>query len=356
MEFMQKLIEKVQFSVSNSKNKLLAIINDLESVKKINENLNTSDDEFTFRVYNGGAKTVNGIINGIKLGSVDKIVGIKNADDVKNFNAETEIKYFTTTINNLNPEIMKYFIPFTDIKIHDNNAYFSSKEAKIVLKNYFAGNDATDVKNAFKDIEANTEGKAKNNILASTMTIAQIKQDSVNAIINNIKTIRIDSMMSFYKNIKTNGANYVNKLASFYDAPNAQAEAAKVTIESVMAEYFGDIMQEQEANTDKPAGQQQNAGTKVDIKPVTTLLNAYINNYATPILTCASWAYSNMCDNYYNIFNALLTAPVKVGESNNNQDQQPAQSNDQTAKEQPQAANPQTPTPQQPAEQPAAGK
>lgn len=328
MEFMQKLIEKVQFSVSNSKNKLLAIINDLESVKKINENLNNSDDEFTFRVYNGGAKTVNGIINGIKLGSVDKIVGIKNADDVKNFNAETEIKYFTTTINNLNPEIMKYFIPFTDIKIHDNNAYFSSKEAKIVLKNYFAGNDATDVKNAFKDIEANTEGKAKNNILASTMNIAKIKQDSVNAIINNIKTIRIDSMMSFYKNIKTNGANYVNKLASFYDAPNAQAEAAKVTIESVMAEYFGDIMQED--GTDKP----QSAETKVDIKPVTTLLNAYINNYATPILTCASWAYSNMCDNYYNIFNALLTNPVKVGEGNKPEED----------KKEEEPANPQTPT------------
>lgn len=349
MEFMQKLIEKVQFSVSNSKNKLLAIINDLESVKKINENLNNSDDGFTFRVYNGGAKTVNGLINGIKLGSVDKIVGIKNADDVKNFNAETELKYFTTTINNLNPEIMKYFIPFTDIKIHDNNAYFSSKEAKIVLKNYFAGNDATDVKNAFKDIEANTEGKAKNNILASTMNIAKIKQDSVNAIINNIKTIRIDSIMNFYKNIKTNGANYVNKLASFYDAPNAQAEAAKVTIESVMAEYFGDIMQED--GTDKPAEQPKNAENKVDIKPVTTLLNAYINNYATPILTCASWAYSNMCDNYYNIFNALLTAPVKVGEGNKSEENK---------KEEQPTANPQTPTanaaPPQPAngEQPAA--
>ena len=244
---------------------------------------------------------------------------------------------------------MKQCIPFSDFKIHDNNAYFISKEAKIVLKNYFAGNDATDVKNAFKDIEANTEGKAKNNILASTMTIAQIKQDSVNAIINNIKTIRIDSMMIFYKNIKTNGANYVNKLASFYDAPNAQAEAAKVTIESVMAEYFCDIMQE--ADTDKP----QNAETKVDIKRVTTLLNAYINNYATPILTCASWAYSNMCDNYYNIFNALLTAPVKVGEGNKPEEDK---------KEEESAANPQTPTPQKTdtdnqtgnaGEQPAAG-
>ena len=342
MEFMQKLIEKVQFSVSKSKDRLLAIINDFESVKKINENLNNSDDGFTFRVYNGGAKAVNGLINGIKLGSVDKIVGIKNADDVKNFNAETGIKYFTTTINNLNPEIMKYFIPFTDIKIHDNNAYFSSKEAKIVLKNYFAGNDATDVKNAFKDTEANTEGKAKNNILASTMTIAQIKQDSVNAIINNIKTIRIDALMNFYKNIKTNGTNYVNKLASFYDAPNAQSEAAKVTIESVMAEYFGDIMQE--ADTDKP----QNAETKVDIKPVTTLLNAYINNYATPILTCASWAYSNMCDNYYNIFNALLTNPVKVGEGNKPEEDK---------KEEQSAANPQTPTANaESAEQPAGDK
>lgn len=338
MEFMQKLIEKVQFSVSKSKDRLFAIINDLDSVKKINENLNNSDDGFTFRVYNGGAKTINETINKINLESVDKIVGIKNANDVKNFNAETKQQEFTKTINDMNRNIIDYFAPFTDIKISDNNAYFSSKEAKIVLKNYFAGYKAPDVKNAFKDAEANTEGKAKNNILASTMTIAQIKQDSVNAIINNIKTIRIDSLINQYKNIKTNGANYVNKLASFYDAPNAQAEAAKVTIESVMAEYFGDIMQE--ADTDKP----QNAETKVDIKPVTALLNAYIDNYTIPIFTCANWAYSNMCDNYYNIFNALLTAPVKVGEGNKPEEDK---------KEEESAANPQTPTasaaPQQPA-------
>ena len=329
MEFMQKLIEKVQFSVSKSKDRLFAIINDLDSVKKINENLNNSDDEFTFRVYNGGAKTINGTINKINLESVDKIVGIKDANDVKNFNAETKQQEFTKTINDMNSNIIDYFAPFTDIKISDNNAYFSSKEAKIVLKNYFAGYKAPDVKNAFKDAEDNTEGKAKNNILASTMTIAQIKQDSVNAIINNIKTIRIDSLINQYKNIKTNGANYVNKLASFYDAPNAKAEAAKVTIESVMAEYFGDIMQE--ADTDKP----QNAETKVDIKPVTTLLNAYIDNYTIPIFTCANWAYSNMCDNYYNIFNALLTNPVKVGEGNKPEEDK---------KEEQSAANPQTPT------------
>lgn len=332
MEFMQKLIEKVQFSVSNSKDKLLAIINDLESVKKINENLNNSDDGFTFRVYNGGAKTINGLINNIGLDSVDTIVGIKDANDVKNFNVETKQQEFTRIINDMNRGIMDYFKPFTDIKFLDNNAYFSSKEAKIVLKNYFAGNNAADVKNAFKDIENNTEGKAKNNILASTMNIAKIKQDSVNAIINNIKTIRIDSLINQYKNIKTNGANYVNKLASFYDAPNAQAEAAKVTMESVMAEYFGDVMHEDPV---KSVEQPKNAETKVDIKPVTTLLNAYINNYVIPIFTCASWAYSNMCDNYYNIFNALLTAPVKVGEGNKPEENK---------KEEQSTANPQTPT------------
>lgn len=332
MEFMQKLIEKVQFSVSNSKDKLLAIINDLESVKKINENLNNSDDGFTFRVYNGGAKTINGLINNIGLDSVDTIVGIKDANDVKNFNVETKQQEFTRIINDMNRGIMDYFKPFTDIKVLDNNAYFSSKEAKIVLKNYFAGNNAADVKNAFKDIENNTEGKAKNNILASTMNIAKIKQDSVNAIINNIKTNRIDSLINQYKNIKTNGANYVNKLASFYDAPNAQAEAAKVTMESVMAEYFGDVMHEDPV---KSVEQPKNAETKVDIKPVTTLLNAYINNYVIPIFTCASWAYSNMCDNYYNIFNALLTAPVKVGEGNKPEENK---------KEEQSTANPQTPT------------
>ena len=51
-------------------------------------------------------------------------------------------------------------------------------------------------------------------------------------------------------------------------------------------------------------------------------MNDYINKYAIPISKCANYACQQMYDNYYNIFNALLTAPVKVGEANNNDQQQ----------------------------------
>lgn len=331
MNFMSNLIEKVKFAVSNSKDKLFTIINNLDSIKKIKENLDNSDDDFTFRVYNGGVETTNRLINSVGFDPIDKIIGINNANDVKNFDVDKKKQEIISIINTVSKGLTEYFKPFTDIKIaEDNNAIpnFNSKEARIVLKNYFAGNGEIDVKNAFKDIDNNTEGKAKNNILASTINIAKIKQVSVNSIANNIKTIRIDSLINQYNNIKTNGVNYVNRLASFYDSPNAQVEAAKVTIESVMSEYFGDIMHE--AEVDK-AAKTQDSNSKIDIKPVTTLLNAYINNYVTPIFTCASWAYENLCNNYYNIFNALLTGPVKTGEANNQgNNKQPAQNGQNT--------------------------
>lgn len=339
MNFMSNLIEKVKFAVSNSKNKLFAIVNDLDSVKKINENLNSSDDGFTFRVYNAGVDITNKLINKVRLDSIDKIVQINNAEDIKNFDAEKKNQEFIKTIEKMNNDISSYFVSFTDIKIKDNNTYFNSEDAKIVLKNYFAGNNKEDVKNNFNDIKTNTDGKAKDNILASTINIAKIKQDSINSIINNIKTIRIDQLLNQYNNIKTNGSNYINKLASFYDNPNAKAEAAKVTIESVMAEYFGDIIQESD-----PANPQSNTdnNSKVDIKPVTTLLNSYINNYVTPIFTCASRACQQMYNNYYNIFNTLLSNPVKTGEANkpeeNNQEGQPAQNGQPTANNQSQNA------------------
>lgn len=342
MNFMKSLIEKVQFAVTNSKNKLFGIINDLDSVKKINENLNNSDDAFTFRVYNGGADITNKRINSIKLDTIDKIVHINNANDVKNFNADKANQEFTSVIDHMNKDIISYFTPFTDIKIKENNAYFNSKEAKIVLKNYFAGNKDTDVKNAFKDLDTNTEGKAKENILASTMSIAKIKQDSVNSIINNIKTIRIDQVYSQYKNITINGSNYINRLATFFDNPNAQAEAAKVTMESVMAEYFSDIMHEDPVEPNNTNRQQAESKSKVDIKPITTLLNAYANNYVTPVFTCANRAYQQMLNNYYNIFNTLLANPVKTGEANkpeeNKQEEQPAQDNQEKQAGQPQQA------------------
>lgn len=319
--FIKNLMDKISFSVNKSRDRLFGIINDFDSVKKINENLNNSDDAYTFRVYNGNVDLTNKRINAIKLDPIDKIVNINNADDIKNFDADKSKQNFIKTINEMNNDLSTYFKPHSEGQAMPNetNGYYSSADAIIVLKNYFAGNDTNAVKTAFNDIKNNTEGKAKNNILASTINIATIKSTSANTIINNIKTIRIDQLRAQCNNLTTNGNNYVNRLATFFDNPNAQAEAAKVTIESVMAEYFGDIVQEAETGTTDNAEQGGNTDSSDNsINAVTKLLSDYINKYAVPISKCANYAYQQMCDNYYNIFNALLTGPLKVGEANNN--------------------------------------
>lgn len=320
--FIKNLMDKISFSVNKSRDRLFGIINDFDSVKKINENLNNSDDAYTFRVYNGNVDLTNKRINAIKLDPIDKIVNINNANDIKNFDADKSKQNFIETINKMNDDLSTYFRPHNEGQAMPNetNGYYSSADAIIVLKNYFAGNDTNAVKTAFNDIKNNTEGKAKNNILATTINIATIKSTSANTIINNIKTIRIDQLRAQCNNLTTNGTNYVNKLATFFDKPNAQAEAAKVTIESVMAEYFGDIVQEADTGTTDNTEQGGNTDSSDNsINAVTKLLSDYINKYAVPISKCANYAYQQMCDNYYNIFNALLAGPLKVGEANNNQ-------------------------------------
>lgn len=320
--FIKNLMDKISFSVKKSRDRLFGIINDFDSVKKINENLNNSDDAYTFRVYNGNVDLTNKRINAIKLDPIDKIVNINNANDIKNFDADKSKQNFIETINKMNDDLSTYFRPHNEGQAMPNetNGYYSSADAIIVLKNYFAGNDTNAVKTAFNDIKNNTEGKAKNNILATTINIATIKSTSANTIINNIKTIRIDQLRAQCSNLTTNGTNYVNKLATFFDKPNAQAEAAKVTIESVMAEYFGDIVQEADTGTTDNTEQGGNTDSSDNsINAVTKLLSDYINKYAVPISKCANYAYQQMCDNYYNIFNALLAGPLKVGEANNNQ-------------------------------------
>lgn len=330
--FIKNLMDKISFSVNKSRDRLFGIINDFDSVKKINENLNNSDDAYTFRVYNGNVDLTNKRINAIKLDPIDKIVNINNANDIKNFDADKSKQNFIETINKMNDDLSTYFRPHNEGQAMPNetNGYYSSADAIIVLKNYFAGNDTNAVKTAFNDIKNNTEGKAKNNILASTINIATIKSTSANTIINNIKTIRIDQLRAQCNNLTTNGTNYVNKLATFFDKPNAQAEAAKVTIESVMAEYFGDIVQEADTGTTDNTEQGGNTDSSNNsINAVTKLLSDYINKYAVPISKCANYAYQQMCDNYYNIFNALLAGPLKVGEANNNNQTQTGTSDQQ---------------------------
>lgn len=363
MGFMKSLSEKISFAVSKSRDKLLGIINDFDSIKKINENLNKSDDNFTFRVYcNGDLKTMATRINNMKILQLNEIYPASNADDLMKENKEAE-KRLEETFKKSVPSDLKTFetvLPDDNFGFDDmieNDKFPDLKQYTMALKNYFAGYDASAVKAAWNDITANTEGKAKNNILASTLDIAKIKQMSVNTIITNIKLIRIDQLKNQYNNMVTNGQTYIDKLCSIVLQSSTKAESAKITMESVLSEYFSDIVKINEDGTEESG--------KVDVEEVKKLFNTikkvFIDYYGDPIYKSANYAYQQMCDNYYNIFNALLAGPVKVGETNNNQDQQPAQNNDQNQsdKDQPQAATPQAPTAsaesQKPAEQPAGG-
>lgn len=358
MGFMKSLSEKISFAVSKSRDKLLGIINDFDSIKKINENLNKSDDNFTFRVYcNGDLKTMATRINNMKILQLNEIYPASNADDLMKEDKEAE-KRLEETFKKSVPSDLKTFetvLPdntgFDDMI--ENDKFPDLKQYTMALKNYFAGYDASAVKAAWNDITANTEGKAKNNILASTLDIAKIKQMSVNTIITNIKLIRIDQLKNQYNNMVTNGQTYIDKLCSIVLQSSTKAESAKITMESVLSEYFSDIVKINEDGNEESG--------KVDVEEVkkyfNTIKKVFIDYYGDPIYKSANYAYQQMCDNYYNIFNALLTGPVKVGETNNNQDQQSTQSNDQTTKEQPQAAaTPQAPTASAEPQQPAASK
>ena len=342
MGFMKSLSEKISFAVSKSRDKLLGIINDFDSIKKINENLNKSDDNFTFRVYcNGDLKTMATRINNMKILQLNEIYPASNADDLMKDDKEVE-KRVDETFKKSVPSDLKTFetvLPdntgFDDMI--ENDKFPDLKQYTMALKNYFAGYDASAVKSAWNDITANTEGKAKNNILASTLDIAKIKQMSVNTIITNIKLIRIDQLKNQYNNMVTNGQTYIDKLCSIVLQSSTKAESAKITMESVLSEYFSDIIKINEDGNEESG--------KVDVEEVKKFFNTvkkvFIDYYADPIYKSANYAYQQMCDNYYNIFNALLTGPVKVGESNNNQDQQSDQNNDQNQsdKDQQQAAN-----------------
>ena len=317
MGFMKSLSEKISFAVSKSRDKLLGIINDFDSIKKINENLNKSDDNFTFRVYcNGDLKTMTTRINNTKILSMAEIFPFNNADD---FLSDDAKKRFDESFKKTVTSDLKTFasiLPDTDPNgMIENDKFPDLKQYTMALKNYFAGYDASEVKAAWNDITANTEGKAKNNILASTLDIAKIKQLSVNTIISNIKLIRIDQLKNQYNNMVTNGQNYIDKICSIVEQKATKAESAKVTMESVLSEYFSDIVKINEDGTGESG--------KVDVEEVkkffNTLKKVFIDYYADPVYKSANYAYQQMCDNYYNIFNALLAGPLKVGEANNNQ-------------------------------------
>lgn len=310
MNFISSAIEKITFAVTKSKDRLMNIINDLDSVKKIAENLEKSDDAYTFRVYNASPTETAKRINGMSIPQMHELFPVNGTDDLKkteevlNKEALDKIKgnQGLQTLNDWNTQVLGTKEVGAIPAITD--------DLKSVYKNYFAGYTIDNVKKGLDAIKANTEGKAKNNILATPLTVQQMKATSLNTIIGNLKLARIEQLQNQYKNIKNNGNNYVQKLVGMIEKPDSKTEAAKITIESVMSEYFGDLVQIHEGKTDKP--QEETAE-----KPALTKQVEKITTWATAIYKSANFAYQQMCDNYYNIFNALLSGELKVGENNN---------------------------------------
>lgn len=327
MNFMKSLIEKISFAVSKSRDKLLDIINDFDSVKKINENLNNSDDDFTFRIYcNGDIKTMATRINTTKILSMSDIYPFNNADDF--FSKDAEKKMNDNFKKSIPQDLKTFDKSVSDINFDtmiDEQKFPDKTDLTVALKNYFAGYDENNVKASWNDLKNNTEGKAKNNILASTINIAKIKQLTVNTIISNIKLARIDQLKNQYNNIITNGQNYIDKLCSITLQKSVKAESTRITMEDVLSEYFSDTVKINEDGND--------TDRKVDVEEIKKLFNLVkkvsIEYYADPIYKSANFAYQQMCDNYYNIFNSLLSNPLKTGETNkpeeNNQEGQSAQ-------------------------------
>lgn len=327
MNFMKSCIEKVTFAVKKSKDKLMAIIDDLESVKKITENLEKSDDAYSFRVYNASLSETAKRINGMSIPQIHELFPINGEADLKKseeelikeasgrISANQGLKALNTWNKNILALKEEPVIP--DM----------GDELKMVYKNYFAGYNMDAVKAGFADIKNNTENKAKNNILASTLSVAQMKKDTVTVIISNIKLARIEQLEKQYNNISTIGNNYAQKIVSMLEKPDnsngaagdkpaetsaeapkvADQSSARITIESVMSEYFGELIQIHEAEEGK--------AEKKESKPAITTEVQKITTWANGIYTSANYAYQQMLDNYYNIFNALLSGELKVGET-----------------------------------------
>lgn len=351
MNFVKSCIEKVTFAVKKSKDKLMAIIDDLESVKKITENLEKSDDAYSFRVYNANPSETSKRINSMSIPQIHELFPINGEADLKKSEEEL-IKAASSKISanqglkTLNTWSKNILALKEEPVIPD-----MGDELKMVYKNYFAGYNMDTVKAGFADIKNNTENKAKNNILASTLSVAQMKKDTVTVIISNIKLARIEQLEKQYNNISTIGNNYAQKIVSMLEKPDtsngaaggkqagtgtektvADQSSARITIESVMSEYFGDLIQIHEA-------EEEGKEEKKESKPAITTEVQKVTTWANGIFTSANYAYQQMLDNYYNIFNALLSGELKVGENKTTdnkeeekkpEEKQPEQDNQET--------------------------
>ena len=366
MNFIKSCIEKVTFAVKKKKDKLFEILNSPDSVKKITDNLEKSDDAYTFRVYNASSNETATRINTMAIPQIHEVLPtINNEQDLEKLNAD--VKDYDKKMALKFPNYIKVH-GICERVVTANNEADADKEKRMIYKNYFAGYDENAIKAGFEDIKNNTENKAKNNILASLLSVKQMKDIGINTIIANIRLIKIEQLKAQYDNFATAGNAWAQKVCAIMDKANAKSasttegtpkdtnngntpketnskeastntptttsdtktdktgttESARITIESVMSEYFGELVQIHEAENDK-AQQIDSAEISKTIKEFTDVANA--------IFTCANFACEQMLDNYYNIFNALLSGELKVGANNTSEKKEEEKKEPEAAKD-----------------------
>ena len=360
MEFLTSLFNKLKFATTQASNKLNELFNNMSSMSIIAGNLVKSDDGYSYKVYSVSPKKVNERINTIKkFPTIQSVVGINSAQDVEEWvkNKDKMEKYtnpsssdfakmcedsiivkngVTNFINGCYKQIS------ADINTNKNNNdnkesidtvgnVFKEPITKKCIKNYFAGYEINDVTQKYKDIKDENIETTKKGILSSIITVGQLKQMGVEAIKNDIQTIPITNLINNATTLINQSQSFIDRLGNLLNDSAVKKESVNLTVEKVLEEYFAETEKVDTNTNNKTTNNNTNTNKKVDgLVELRNLLaktiNVYCNGYVSTTASAMSEVYSQLCNNYYNIFNALLESPLQIAEQQNNQ-QQPQQNN-----------------------------
>ena len=354
IEFLTSLFNKLKFATTQASNKLNELFNNTSSMSTIAGNLVKSDDNYSYKVYSVSPKKVNERINTIKnFPTIQSVVQIKSAQDIEeSIKLKDEaVKHYTnpsssdfvkmcqdsiSVKNGVTNFINSCYKQISaDINTNENNndneesidavsKVFKAPITKKCIKNYFAGYEINDVTQKYNDIKDENDETTKKGILSSIITVGQLKQMGVEAIKNDIQTIPITNLINNADTLIGQSQSFINRLGSLLNESAAKKESVNLTVEKVLEEYF--------AETEKVDANNNKTNEKVDALAklrnlIAKTINAYCNGYVSTTASAMSEVYSQLCNNYYNIFNALLASPLQIAEQQNNQQQQPQQNN-----------------------------
>ena len=279
---------------------------------------------------------------------------------------------------------------------------FKEPITKKCIKNYFAGYEINDVTQKYKDIKDENVETTKKGILSSIITVGQLKQMGVEAIKNDIQTIPITNLINNSITLINQSQSFIDRLGNLLNDSAVKKESVNLTVEKVLEEYFAETEKvdantnnkttntnnkttNNNTNTNNKTTNNNNTNNKttnnnntnnkttnntntnnkttnnntntnnnnkttnnntnekvdglVELRNLLAkTINVYCNGYVSTTASAMSEVYSQLCNNYYNIFNALLESPLQIAEQQNNQ-QQPQQNNQQNNQQQPQQNN-----------------